>query len=85
MLDLTYFQDNQKNNQKKKKSKLALWELSKCRKQLVVNVIFHSGDYKDEKGLMILTFNSLGVSGGRETIEEMAGGGAGQEQWNRRG
>lgn len=24
---------------------------------------------------MILTFNSLGVSGGRETIEEMAGGG----------
>lgn len=26
---------------------------------------------------MILTFNSLGVSGGRETIEEMAGGGGG--------
>ena len=37
--------------------------------------MFQSGDYKDEKGLMILTFNSWGVSGGRETIEEMAGWG----------
>ena len=43
--------------------------------EIVVNATFQSGDYKDEKWLMMLTFNSLGVSGGRETIEERAGGG----------
>ena len=42
--------------------------------EIVVNATFQSGDYKDEKWLMMLTFNSLGVSGGRETIEERAGG-----------